>query len=71
MKLTVLPWKLWGLAVLLMIVVPLACACAETRYLTKEQDDEMRARCDPQGCTVIPNPVWLQIEHFLKRHGAI
>jgi hypothetical protein len=52
---------------LLLLALP-GCASSE-RFMTKEQDDEMRANCAEHGCTVIPNPVWEQIEQVLKRLG--
>ena len=54
---------------LAMLLAPLG-GCAE-RILTVEQDAEMKAACDEVGCTVIPNPIWRQMESILKRHGAI
>ena len=51
---------------LLLLSLP---GCASERFMTKEQDDEMRANCAEHGCTVIPNPVWQQIEQVLRRFG--
>lgn len=65
-----LPLIVWLVVVGLIIagVVSLS-GCAENRYLTKEEDDELRAQCEPQpqGCAVMPMHEWLQIEQILKR----
>jgi hypothetical protein len=45
------------------------CATVEERYLTKEQDDEMRQHCAESGCTVIPNAQWNMIERILQQLG--
>ena len=50
--------------VVLFLIAP---GCASDRYLTKEQDEEMRANCEPHSCVVVPAPVWAQIEAMLKR----
>jgi len=55
---------------LLSVVIFFAPGCAD-RYLTEEQDAEMRNICETAGCTVIPNPIWFQIRDILKRQGAI
>lgn len=51
---------------LLLVALP---GCASGRFLTQEQDDEMRANCAEHGCAVIPTPVWQQIEQVLRRFG--
>lgn len=47
--------------------IGLVVGCASDRYLTAEQDEEFRQACQQDGCTVIPNPQWLQIEQILRR----
>jgi hypothetical protein len=51
-----------------LVLVLLLSACASPRYLTEEQDAQMRAVCesDPNGCIAMPASVWLQIERALK-----
>lgn len=45
--------------------------CAEERWLTKEEDAEMRAYCEPQGgCALVPAPIWEQIKRVLKLEGV-
>lgn len=67
-----LSWWLYLLSVVGIFAGVLALAgCAETRYLTKEQDDEMRANCEAHGCKVVPNPVWNQIEQLLRQLGLV
>lgn len=65
---TILPIPLW--AAFLCVVIICLPGCSSPRYLTEEQDDEMRNVCDPHGCQV-PYPAWVQIEEILKRAGAI
>jgi hypothetical protein len=56
------------LGALLALALP---GCAEDRWLTKEEDAEMRAACEPVGgCAVIPNPVWKQIQRALGLDDA-
>ena len=53
-------------AILLSAMLLLGCSSAPERYLTQEQDEQMRAACaDTGGCTVIPNPIWMQIQQIL------
>jgi len=49
-----------------LVAAILLAGCAETRYLTREQDEAMRASCEPQGCRVVPSPAWMQIERILR-----
>ena len=43
--------------------------CATERYMTEEQDAQMRATCEKTGCAVVPAPVWEQIKALLKTLG--
>lgn len=53
--------------VLLAFLIILMPACASDRWLTVEEDADLRARCEPHGgCTAIPTPIWLKIEMLLK-----
>ena len=66
---TVFPLPLWFV---LIVTLLFGCTgCASERYLTEEQDAEMRASCEEHGCTVIPNPIWFQMREALKRSGVI
>lgn len=60
-----LAWIGWALLVAFFIVLLLA-ACAQGRYLTPEQDEEIAKRC-VEGCKVIPLWRWQEIEEQLKR----
>jgi hypothetical protein len=51
------------------VLVLLVSGCASERYLTAEQDAEFRTNCEPNGCTVLPNPVWQRIEMILQSLG--
>lgn len=66
---TVFPLPLWFVIV---ATILFSCGgCAEDRWLTKEEDAEMRAACEPVGgCAVIPNPVWKQIKRALGMDDA-
>jgi hypothetical protein len=68
----ILPLLFWLASILLLIVMLAGLSgCAEKRWLTKEEDAEMRATCEPVGgCAVIPNPIWKQIERALGMDGA-
>lgn len=48
-----------------LLLILLLSGCASDRYLTKDQDDEMRRSCEPEGCAIVPNPLWKQIEYLL------
>lgn len=48
------------------LVLLLLCGCAQTRYLSAEQDEQMRAHCEPDGCAVIPAQQWEAIEKILQ-----
>lgn len=70
---TVFPLPVWFVIAALFLFGCPGCASTSSpeRYLTAEQDAEMRNVCDPHGCQVIPYPAWVQIEAILKRMGAI
>lgn len=63
-------WWIWALAPMVVVAVLLVVGCAGDRYLTKEQDDEMRAVCEQEGgCAVLPGKQWEMIEQLLRRMG--
>lgn len=73
-------WRRVGLVITLaglaaVLLAPLvACSSAPPvpeRFLTAEQDAEMRNVCEPAGCQIVPTPAWVQIEAILRRMGAI
>lgn len=49
----------------LIILMP---GCASDRYLTAEEDAELRAQCEPHPghCIAIPMPLWKKIEQLLR-----
>lgn len=60
-------WAAWAIVVVLIVSVSGALAgCAADRYLTAEQDAEIRATCEAHGCKVVPSPLWEQIEAWLR-----
>lgn len=69
-RMTVMPWLFWGALALAMILTPLLYGCADDRYLTKEEDQEMREKCEPHGCMLIPVPAWRLIERALGITGS-
>jgi hypothetical protein len=71
-RMVVLPWIIWFLTFFAAIVIALQLSgCASDRYLTKEQDDKMRAMCEAHGCEVVPSPVWREVEKILQHLGMI
>lgn len=53
-----------GLLVAFVIVLG---GCASPRYLTEEQDAEIRKVCEPAGCHVMPMPLWREIQQFFRQ----
>ena len=47
----------------LIILMP---GCASERYLTAEQDAELRAQCAATDCAIVPMPLWRQIERLIR-----
>lgn len=57
--------------ILILAVLLAGCAAQPERFLTKEQDDEMRKVCE-EGCVTLPVSVWIQIQQiFQSFKGAI
>ena len=52
----------------LAFVIVLMPACASDRYLTAEEDADLRAKCEPHPwhCVAIPYPLWKKIEQLLR-----
>lgn len=48
------------------LLLLLLSGCATERYLSAEEDQQMKEAC-VQGCTVVPNNVLLEL---LKRRGV-
>lgn len=44
----------------------LLAGCANGRYLTPQEDADMRKNCEKVGCTVVPNPILLQLLNRLE-----
>ena len=44
--------------------------CAQDRYLTAEEDAELRAKCEATNCAIVPMPLWIQIEALIKRFAG-
>lgn len=55
----------------LLLVMVLLAGCAtppapSSRYLTEQQDRELREACEqPGGCMIIPYPLWEEIKRLL------
>jgi hypothetical protein len=61
-----LAWFLWAVTLAAVLFLGFSLTgCAEQRFMTKEQDEEMRAACEV-GCEVIPSPLWQQILKLLQ-----
>lgn len=61
--------KLGMIVLILGILLPTLAGCATDRFLTQEQDDQMREQCQ-LGCKVIPGPIWNQIIQRLRGQGV-
>lgn len=60
-----------GCAFVVAIIIAGLVGCAEDRWLTKEEDAEMRAACEPYGgCMLVPNPLWKKIQQLLGMDDA-
>lgn len=60
---------MWAKAVLVLLVLCLAVGCtsAPQRYLSQEEDANMRAFCEPRGgCVLVPTSLWENVEKFLR-----
>ena len=43
------------------------CASTPDRWLTAEEDADLRSKCEPHGgCTAIPKPLWDRIEQLIR-----
>lgn len=52
------------------LLVLLLAGCANGRYLTDEEDAELRKNCEPAGCVSVPVPVFNQILQILRAMGS-
>jgi hypothetical protein len=43
----------------------LLAGCASERYLSAEEDADMRKACETHGCTIVPTPLWDQLKRAL------
>lgn len=50
----------------ILLLALLLLGCAEDRFLSKEEDEELRQSCEQVECVVVPVPVWLQIMQRLN-----
>jgi hypothetical protein len=62
-------WRRIGFVIFVAIVMGMLLlslgGCAEDRWLTKEEDAEMRQNCEATGCVAVPVPLWNQIKRTL------
>jgi hypothetical protein len=56
--------------VLLLLILMTGCAQPE-RYLTAEQDAQMRQNCEQDGCVVIPETVFQEMVRRMRQFGAL
>lgn len=52
--------------ILLLAVILGLTGCATQRFLSAEEDQQMRESCEAQGCTVLPNGVLEQLLNMLE-----
>ena len=67
-KRPVIPRNLGSMKPSPLILALALSGCATDRYLTEEQDREMRATCE-NGCMVIAGPAWEQLRKAVKMCG--
>lgn len=66
--------RLWGGFCLLLISAALLAGmsgCSTTRYLSEQEDAEMREKCEATGCVAIPVPLYRQILEYIQRSKMI
>ena len=51
----------------LIILMP---GCATERYLTAQEDAELRAKCEPANCAIVPLKLLKQIEQLIRSMGG-
>lgn len=54
-----------GMVVLLAALLA-GCAGAPARYLSAEEDAQLRKQCEPHGCAAVPMPIWQKIEQIMR-----
>jgi hypothetical protein len=42
----------------------------QERFLSQEQDEELRQRCEATGCAIVPIPVWREVLRRLQGQGV-
>ncbi len=60
-------WMGWLVIVVLLLSLGIFLPGCSTRYLTEEQDFDLRESCEKQGCTVVPTPLWNDIREILRQ----
>lgn len=66
--------RYWGGFCLLLISAALLfgmAGCASPRYLSAEEDQAMREKCEATGCVAIPVPLYRQIIEYIQRSRTI
>ena len=66
--------RIWGgFCLLLVSAILLAgmAGCSTTRYLSEQEDAEMREKCEATGCVAIPVPLYRQILEYIQRSQMI
>lgn len=56
---------------LLLLVLLGGCAAQPDRYLTQEQDAQMRENCEQDGCVVIPDSVFQEMVQRMQQMGVL
>ena len=57
--------------VLILLLVMGGCSSPPERYLTAEQDAQMRQNCEQDGCVVIPETVFQEMVRRMRQFGAL
>lgn len=50
-----------------LLLLLMLSGCASDRYLSVKDDADIQEKCEPQGCAIIPLPLWRKIEQLLGR----
>jgi hypothetical protein len=60
---------------IILVLMLAGCAAADPppvqeRFLSQDQDEEIRGRCAVTGCAIVPMPVWRDILKRLRGQGV-
>lgn len=59
------PFAIIAVVLSLVAAVVIFAGCTP-RYLTAEQEEQIRKQCEPAGCRIIPLPLWRDIIETIR-----